>query len=396
MARNPGRRILLRLALFSLASLATQNLNAASGSRDTDSPLLRWLSEVRHGNSRLRQNGFRLHAQFAQDTSIVQPVPEQSEAGLGRYSMDLFLSVNGDKAIGWKDSSALIRLKQHQKEFGGAYDFSSQLYSNIDAPSRTTLYEFWGQKTVLDGLLRIKVGKIDANTEFAAVPTAGDFLNASMGFSPTMLGFPSYPEPAVGAVMSLQITQRYGVEWGSLRTLMGPLTIIEPNVKWSLGAQEQDGHISLGAWTIDGAIPGTKQVELTNTYGFYTVVEQQLWKPRSSAWSPRTLNGFAQFGLADGKASHVTRHIGGGVELRKPWNWRPADSVGLGATWVRFAPPTKSDDLNGSELALELYYRLALNRYLSFVQDIQFMHHPSAMQPRANCVAVTPRLVVSF
>ena len=40
-----------------------------------------------------------------------------------------------------------------------------------------------------------KAGRIDANTEFAALHASEEFLNSSMGYSPTIWGMPTYPLP---------------------------------------------------------------------------------------------------------------------------------------------------------------------------------------------------------
>ena len=106
--------------------------------------------------------------------------------------------LDGEKGFGGKGTSGFLRLKHHLNHFGEDEAGPAQGFSNIDAPSRTTLYEAWMEQRLFSDRLRVKAGKIDANSEFAAVPTAGDFLNSSMGFSPTIVGFPSYPLPKAG------------------------------------------------------------------------------------------------------------------------------------------------------------------------------------------------------
>lgn len=76
-----------------------------------------------------------------------------------------------------------------------------QGFSNIDAPGFTALYELWYEQVLLDGRVRVKLGKIDANNEFAFVEHGDPLLNSSAGFSPTILGLPTYPNPATGAVL---------------------------------------------------------------------------------------------------------------------------------------------------------------------------------------------------
>src|ERR1700759_1868267 len=50
---------------------------------------------------------------------------------------------------------------------------------------------------MLAGRLRIKVGKVDAPTEFAAPAGGAGVLNSSFGYSPTLFLLPTYPDPAM-------------------------------------------------------------------------------------------------------------------------------------------------------------------------------------------------------
>ena len=51
----------------------------------------------------------------------------------------------------------------------------------------------WLERRLLRDRLRLKVGKADANADFAGVFAGGEFLHSSAGYSPTIQGFPSYP-----------------------------------------------------------------------------------------------------------------------------------------------------------------------------------------------------------
>ncbi len=53
----------------------------------------------------------------------------------------------------------------------------------------------WFEQRLLGGRARLKLGQVDANGEFGVVQSAGEFINASAGFSPTRYGRPTYPDP---------------------------------------------------------------------------------------------------------------------------------------------------------------------------------------------------------
>ena len=57
-----------------------------------------------------------------------------------------------------------------------------QGFDNTDADGRTQIAELWYQQQLLDNRLRIKVGKVDANTEFAAPARGAGVMNRSFGY----------------------------------------------------------------------------------------------------------------------------------------------------------------------------------------------------------------------
>lgn len=318
--------------------------------------------------------------------------------GFGRYSFDLSLAFDGGKLLGWNSATGYIRFKQHVQEFGTAYDAATQVISNIDAAPRSSLYELWLQKTFFSEKLRLKAGKIDANTEFDVLQSGGDFLNSSMGYSPTILGFPSYPEPKLGIAASLLSRRNYGLSLGVFRTAgLGTLSIAEPGRTWSLGNRELNGRVSLGYWRLDGPLSRFDGRHSANTQGMYSVLEQALWRRAlPGEGHEQRLSAFLQFGHSAQEISFFTRHLGAGAVLQAPLHHRPADSLGLAATWVRLAPSPAESLARNSELVFETYYKLALTPHLAIVQDFQFLHHPGGLASNPDCPVITPRLVFTF
>src|SRR5439155_16805294 len=115
------------------------------------------------------------------------------------------------------------------------------------------------------GALRIKAGKVDANSEFDRDATALEFLNQSTGSSATLFTLPTYPDPALGVNVFVKPNADsqlgFGVYDGSLangvRTgALGPqpllhkrtdlFLIAEFHPSWTLGPDQLDGRV--GAW----------------------------------------------------------------------------------------------------------------------------------------------------
>ena len=382
------RRILANLLLF--ATLASHHFcSAQSQSSVREDPdvvslaTTAWRDLSRHGIS---AQGILIY-----DWSV-EVHPDES-TGFGRYSFDLSVPVDGSKLWHLDGSSAMVRLRHHVNNFGDDGLGETQLYSNIDGSSRTNLYEAWFEQKLVSDKLRLKMGKIDANTEFATVQTAGDFLNSSMGFSPTIIAFPTYPEPKLGFNAFLRPTKNNSVGVGVFQTATaGTLAVVEPARAWSLGESERPGRASVGFWRLGGNPDRFDGTPSSGTLGLYSVVEQVMWRQPQGE---HALSGFLQIGVADGHVSPVEKHVGGGAILQGTFHRRRKDSVGVAATWVRFSSDPAAGFELPAELIFETYYKLSITKHFAFVQDFQYVHHAGGIE-NSDCPVFTPRLVLSF
>ena len=346
----------------------------------------------------LNEHGISPQAVVIYDWSKTLHAKQDSGNGFGRYSFDLLVPVDGKKLFGLSGSAGMARLKHHINVFGETYDGAAQLYSNIDASSRTTLYEIWFEQRLMSDRIRIKAGKIDANTEFAVVQNAGNFLNSSMGYSPTIVTFPTYPEPKPGVSAFVNAGASYGLGLGVFKTAgSNTLSIVEPGRSWNIGKLDHPGRISFGYWRLDGRISRFDDSQSSGAHGFYSVVEQSvLRQPLAQDRGKRRVSTFLQLGWAEGRVSGFTHHIGGGAILQGPLQRRSQDSLGLAATWVRFSSEPQAGFGLRSEFVVETYYKIPFNKHVALVQDFQFLHHPGGLRTNGDCPVITPRLVISF
>jgi porin len=388
-----GYAVLLASSYFTLA----QELKSPTQEtqRKATEVLVSESREILHG---LNEHGISFQGLFVYDWSKEFDYDDDPASGFGRYSFDLSMPVDGKKAFGLEGSAGFVRLKHHLRNFGETDEGAAQVYSNIDAQSRTTLYEIWFEQRLVANKLRLKGGKIDANTEFATVQIAGDFLNSSMGYSPTIMSFPTYPEPKLGINAFLHPTANYGLGLGWFQTAgTGTLFVIEPGVNWNVGQGEHPGRASVGYWRLNGQVDRFDGGYEAGTQGFYAVVEQSGWQhPWVGAHGERKLSTFLQFGEGPGELSAITRHVGGGGVLQAPFGKRWQDSIGIAASWVQFSSSPGAGFELGGELALESYYKANFTRHVAFVQDFQFLRHPGGMRANPDCPVITPRLVISF
>lgn len=82
--------------------------------------------------------------------------------------------------------------------------------SNIDAIHFSKIYEVYVQKQ-LTNETRVKCGQVDANTEFAFVPVAGNFISPPLGITPTVIALPTYYDPAMSC--SVFYEPQRGFQW---------------------------------------------------------------------------------------------------------------------------------------------------------------------------------------
>jgi porin len=315
------------------------------------------------------------------------------------FARDLFnasMAMNLEKTLGWKGSSALVRLSQHSQRGEPDSLGEAQEFSNIGGSGRTSLYELWFQQTLSSNKLRLKAGKIDATTEFAAVQSAGDFLNSSMGYSPTILGFPTYPEPKPGVNIFFNPVKSYGLSLGVFQTAgMGILSIAEPARTWTT-ANDHPGRVGLGYWRLDGTCNRFDGSVSSVTQGFYGVLEQSLWRGPLPGGTDRNLSVFFQFGHADGSVSPLTEHLGGGLVMQSPLSLRPHDSAGIAVTEVRFSDHPAAGFDENRELGFEAYYKLQIKKPLALIPDFQFLHHPGGSSSEPDVPVLSQRLAISF
>lgn len=389
-----GRWIYLPAVFFALGLLTSGQTSDSQADPGRESHLLARSLDLVH---ELDEAGISAKGTLVYDWSKSSDGDLDSGNGFGRYSFDLATSLDG-RALGSKGSTGFLRIKTHANHFGATYDGAAQLYSNIDGPSRTTLYELWLEQRLFSNKVRIKGGRVDANTEFAVVQGAGDFLNSSMGFSPTIMAFPSYPEPKLSISGFLYPSETNAIGVGFFQTAgSGTLLIIEPGHSWQFDNGERPGRLSLGYWRLNGNIWRLDGTYATGAQGFYSLAEQSGWHhPWVGADGERKLSTFLQVGTAENRVSSFTRHAGGGAVLQRPIHRRPLDSLGVAATWVRFSSIPEAGFAWRGELVVEAYYRATLNSHISLVQDVQHLHHPGGKRAYFDCLMITPRLIVSF
>lgn len=210
----PSRPMLVVTALCAVAGALP--LAAQGGATPTSQPSVEakgedWIGGNEFGSwakatgtwggyrTKLEDAGIEVNGGYTLDWTSVWSGGTKGRA-TARSLVDVNVTLRTAKLIGFEGGSFYADLYDIVGRNGGTDTGSIYGISNIDGASPIELAELWYEQKLLDSKLRLKVGKIDANSEFALMTLNGDFLHPAGAASPTIVGFPTYPSPATGAV----------------------------------------------------------------------------------------------------------------------------------------------------------------------------------------------------
>jgi porin len=329
---------------------------------------------------------------------------EGDSAGKSAYRFLLDLNVGFDLGViaGLEGGTVFADFQTADTGVGGLDHGAFQAYSNIAiGGSITQLSQLWYEQWLFDRLVRVKLGKVDANTEFAYIPAAGGFINASAGFTPTIVALPTYPNAATSANLFVYPSDELyfgagiydggsavdGVRTGAL----GPAGFFtdDQSDDWFLIGEggvnlpafgPVDGmRVAVGGWWHSGEWARFDGGTDDGTGGLYALAEARVWRPEgldtADEDDSRGLWIFAQYGWADDAVAVAAQQFGGGVSLLGTFATRDDDSLGLYISHVDFGDGAGFG--SGGETAIELYYDFAVTPAFHIKPDIQYFVEPS-------------------
>ncbi|MCA9293345.1 MAG: carbohydrate porin [Phycisphaerales bacterium] len=328
--------------------------------------------------------------------------------GSVRGLLDVNATLDLDAAFGWEGAQVFADFYWIDGNSLSADAGDFQGVSNIEADNRTQLSELWFEQVLFEGQLRIKVGKIEGNAEFGFVEAAGDFLNSSAGFSPTIVAMTTYPDPATGVVVSWNATDRVSITGGVFDGAgavdgvttgdLGPATFFsddqsddyawmgEVNVGWD------GGRAGVGVWHHTGDFARFDgSGDESGTTGFYALGEHRVWSADDE--DERGVDVFGQFGWADEDVSEVSWHLAAGAAWMGPFDSRPDDATGVYVSRAALSGPAGFDD---DETTIELFYKVQLTPAVSVKPDLQFVFNPGGDSTVDDAVVGGVRVEIAF
>ena len=398
-------------------------LEVATPEQRPDLELLRWYGLRPQAEAR----GINFQGTFTVDLSrATQGMNTRTDAF--RDLLDARLNLDTKALLGFYGGTFSVDFQnQNGRNGSSVLTGDVQGFDNADADGRTQVSELWYQQLFLNDKVRVKVGKVDANTEFAFPANGAGFLNSSFGHAPTIVDMPTYPDPATSVNGFVYPTRHVyfgagiydggkaeGVntgDYGPRHAFTGQdgyFMIGEAGGQWAFDNYTLPGRLAVGGWGSTAQFTQFDGQPQGGTGGLYVVAEQTLWhKLYYNQTDPQGMTSFLQYGHADPHVSGTQDYVGGGVVWTGPLAdrildpQRQNDAVGVGVAYARLStqPGTGFGGVAGHakdfELSAEAYYSLQVTKYLLVKPDVQYIIHP-AYAPNHDAVVFTVRATVAF
>lgn len=269
-----------------------------------------------------------------------------------------------------------------------------QAFDKLNYTPYLQMFELYYEQKLFHDRLRLKVGKVDANSEYSVIDNGLDFIDASTQVTPTVLPFPTTPDPmpsvnvfytpansvqfSFGAFWANQDDRLLvfsGQPWALQPTRNGAFLIQETDFKWDAAPLfRYDGNFKVGAWGHTGTFPRLAGGERHGAQGWYAFVDQTLWKPTDQPDEVRGIRAFLEYGHTDADVGQIWQHAGGGLVWKGFRPDRPDDEIGIAEELACLSNqarlPFSHEDF------VETFYKTSLAPWATVQPDVQFIAHP--------------------
>jgi porin len=319
-----------------------------------------------------------------------------------------------DTALGWSNARAFasvewLRGRSPTNDLIGSVQGVSQIEI-----SPSGLRDLWLEQDLLQRRVSVRVGQERVDEEFLLSPYGGVMLNSTFGWP----GFAEINIPAH--------RPRRGFDEPMVRlayTPSGEFRFLAAAFKGTSGAGRDPLLIAeaqylasklttyrLGAWYQTGSFPDQVFHARIHhgSFAVYAGMDRMIWR------KPNTEDqGIALFARAiGGNRSFADFQINGGVNWKGAVSGRDEDTIGLGASYLRFSAEAQRQSallaeegearpLPTDEIVLEATYQAQVTGWLQVQPDIQYIIHPAGRLTAAgelprNALVIGVMTSVSF
>jgi porin len=314
---------------------------------------------------------------------------------VGHSTFDLSLTFDPQNLFGWKGGKFYIDLEDHAGRNPSEVLIGDlQVFDKLNSAPFLQIYELWYQQRLFEDNLRLKIGKVDANSEFSVIDDGLLFLNSSAQVTPTVSGFPTFPDPMPAINLFFTPDESHYVSFGAYYanrsvtfgdiegspedaqpTSNGSFLISETGLKRpGAGAFLGNGNLKLGGWGHTGTFIRFNGEQQRGTYGWYAIIDETLWQPAGEPEDGRGLRAFLEYGRTQSSVKMIDCHTGGGLAWQGPFAARPKDVVGVSPQFAHIS--SQAGLPKPYELAIETFYRLKVNGWIEIQPDLQYITNP--------------------
>ncbi len=315
--------------------------------------------------------------------------------------LDASMNLDLEKLMGLKRGTFYVDFEYHGGDNPTAKLVGDlQVFDKNNADPFFETLEIWYQQILFSNKLRIKAGKVDANTEFSVIDNGLDFINSPTQVTPAFPVFPTFPDPMPGITLFFNPNRLFFFDFALYEanqsthflnfsghpaaaqlSLHGQLFMVESGLNWNhLASWLKDGNVKIGFWRHNGYFQDLLGRYQHGLAGMYVIYDQTLWKSLRKN-DPEVLKMFLVYGLTDSRVSAIYRHYGGGMVLTAPFRTRPEDETGFSLQYTDISSGLRVPQK--FELNLEAYYQFSLNKTINLKPDLQYVVHPGGIYRNA-------------
>jgi porin len=279
----------------------------------------------------------------------------------------------------------------------------AQYYSNLDTGPKsqdlTELAEFWYQHRFLEGNLSVRVGRQNANEDFAYSDVARDFLNSSFETLPN-IPMPFWPFQALGVSGLYQVDEKLRLgagaydhgrdknQWWTATANRGLFFLGQADYRpFQDVADSLPTLVRAALWyTSSDTWAVNKSRDFEGNFGVYATLDRMLYREPGS--DDQGLNAFLQLSWAPPDRNQVDWAYGGGVAYRGLLSGRDADILGAGFTLIAFSADERALTGRTYENAVELFYKMRTSVWSTLQPDLQYIAHPNGIYRDALVVGL--------
>ena len=131
-------------------------------------------------------------------------------------TLDVNLSLDAEKLFGLAGGKFYADFQNHAGPDPSSYLVGDlEKFTKLNYSPFTQIAEIWWEQKLFGDKLRLKIGKVDANSEFSVIDNGLPFLSSSTQVTPTLLPFPTFPDPLPSVNVFYTPTELFYASFGA-------------------------------------------------------------------------------------------------------------------------------------------------------------------------------------